>query len=394
MPTHAARCLCPALVCCAIGLVFGRAADDGSITPEAEYAILLSLSRAQLPAALRWGDEAAKIAWLRKRHDELHTRGPAFLVQHATHPLRWDVLVLLRYGGKQRERVYRSGFRQLIPEPESTKQWEAAYFPRLVSLLAAPDARADARGEALRQLIEHTSNTALPDVLMARQAIAPVRQWLDQYDREFPRSRYTLWLYRCHAALLDEAAPQEHLAFLRELEQRYQGSDFFDQGVREFVEGQRRALEAQALPVTELWAQVRQFDSVHGNPEQYRGRVVLLAVGPVTYPTFTESLEDLHAKYSDAGLVILQIASFNRAYGLPPEPQQRQDMEKIVAIRRWPWPVLWNPRGHMNFVGRWGFNSVPARMLIGRDGRLVIDRGHSLSATIALELARPASAEH
>lgn len=117
---------------------------------------------------------------------------------------------------------------------------------------------------------------------------------------------------------------------------------------------------------------------------------VLIAFGPVTYDTFMESLENLEATYGDQGLVILQVASFNRNYGLPPEPQQRRDLERIVALRKWPWPVLWNPQGHMEPVKKWGINTVPARMLIGRDGRLIADRNSPFSVTIPRELGKSA----
>lgn len=75
--------------------------------------------------------------------------------------------------------------------------------------------------------------------------------------------------------------------------------------------------------------------------------------------------------------------------GLPPEPEQRRNVERIVALRKWPWPVLWNPRGHLQHIaGKWSFNTVPAWILIGRDGRLVLDRSAPFPVTIPRELAR------
>lgn len=134
----------------------------------------------------------------------------------------------------------------------------------------------------------------------------------------------TRWRYHGYANLLDAAAPDLCGAFPAELERRFQGSDYLDKQVREeVVAGHRRVLEAQALPMDELWVQLRGMDRVLGDPARYRGKVVLVAYGPVTYVASMEMLEDLHAQYREAGLAILQVVSFNRAYGLPPEAQVR-----------------------------------------------------------------------
>lgn len=369
----------------------GRACAASAEDPQVEYNALLKLGRAQLPASLR-SQEEAKIVWLQQQKAELHGRGTAFLERYPAHPLRWDVLVLLRYGGEERVTISRSGVRQLLPVLESKAAWDQRYFPRLESLVAAPDASVAARGEALRQLIDHTARSALGVPAEAPHAIPRVRAWLERYEREFPRSTYIVWLYHSYTNLLDAAAPDQCVTFLAEIERRYRRGEDLDKQVQELVAGHRRALEAQALPLDELWRHLREFDPVRGDPERYRGKVVLVAFGPVTYDTFMEALEDLHAKYEGQDLVILQVASFNRAYGLPPEPQQRRDLEKVLAIRRWPWPVLWNPKGHMELVKKWGFNSIPARMLIGRDGRLVSDRNSPYSVTIPRELAQSVEA--
>lgn len=377
-------------VCALLAAAKGAAApaDD----PQMEYKALLALSRAQLPAALR-SDEEAKISWIQQRKAELQGRGAAFLKLHRTHPLRWDVLVLLRYGGEDRLKISRSGFRQLFPIPESKAAWDKKYFADLESLLAAPDASASARGEAMRQLIDQTARSALGVPSEAPVAIEQLRAWLDQYEREFPRSSYIVSLYHTYTDLLDATAPDLCLRFLAEIEGRYRQGEYLDKQVQELVAGHRRALEAQAFPLDELWRHLRRFDPIHGNPNLYLGKVVLVAFQPVTYETSMEALEDLRSKYGEQGLIILQVASFNRAYGLPPEAEQRRDLEKVLAVRKWPWPVLWNPEGHMNLVSKWGYNTIPARMLIGRDGRLVPDRNSPYSVTIPRELARSADSE-
>jgi hypothetical protein len=386
LPTLSRLLLVYALIAHARGATAAPAAN-----PQIEYNALLELSRAQLPASLRLQEEA-KIAWFQQRKAELHGRGMAFLERHATHSLRWDVLVLLRHGGEERVKVSRRGFHQLVPVPESKAAWDKQYFANLESLLATSDASPAARGEALQQLIDHTARSALGAPAEAPQAIPRVRSWLEQYEREFPRSSRIVGLYHTYTNLLDAAAPDLCVKFLAEIERSYQRGEDLDKQVQELVAGHRRALEAQALPLDELWRHLRGFDPVVGDPARYRAQVVLVALGPVTYDTFMESLEDLHAQYASKGLVILQVASFNRAVGLPPEPQQRRDLEKILAVRQWPWPVLWNPQGHMDLVKKWGFNSIPARMLIGRDGRLIPDRNSPHSVTIPRELARTADA--
>ena len=66
--------------------------------------------------------------------------------------------------------------------------------------------------------------------------------------------------------LLDVAAPDLCLRFLAEIEGRYRQGEYLDEQVQELVAGHRRALEAQALPLDELWQHLRGFDAVHGDP--------------------------------------------------------------------------------------------------------------------------------
>jgi hypothetical protein len=374
---------------CVLGLALvAQAATDARV----EYEAILALSKAKVPEELA-KDEAAKIAWLSRRAIELHDRGVTFLDEHAADPLRWDTLVLLPYGRDHRERIWRSGFRQLVPVPESLAAWEKQYYPRLESLLRSTDAGPPARAEALRLLIRHTSHEALRKPAVTHDAITRVRAWIDQHDREFPRSGYTRPLYHRYAELLDFADPVMCMRFLAELESRHQGSDPFDKGVRELVASRRRALEAQEHIPAALWARLRDLDRNIGNMDRYRGKVVLIALGPVTYNTLWEQLEDLHAQHHAAGLEIIQVAPFNRAFGLPPEPEQRRNMETIVNRRRWPWPVLWNPKGHDDLAAKWGHNTVPAWILIGRHGRIIGISGVPFSVSIPRELARTASRE-
>ncbi|MDP3069364.1 MAG: hypothetical protein Q8N18_03705 [Opitutaceae bacterium] len=138
---------------------------------------------------------------------------------------------------------------------------------------------------------------------------------------------------------------------------------------------------------------MRQLNPVVGDRNRYRGKVVLIALGPVTFDTLWETLEDLHARHHAAGLEILQVAPFNRAIGHPPEPEQRKAMEAIVSEPRWPWPVLWNQKGHDDLAARWGHHRIPAWILIGRHGRIIGVSGVPLSVSIPRELARSAPAE-
>ncbi len=381
-----------ALVACILTVsAFGAVSDtpaDAAI--RAEYNAIAALRIAKPPAEVK-SDEVARFDWSRRRSIELHDRGLAFYTHNSTHPLRWDVLVLLPYGRDFRERVYRSGFRQLIPDPDSLATWEAKYYPLLRTLLAAPDASLAAQREARRLLIDHTSHLGLSKPAETEACLTLIQGWLNDHERSIPPNSSFPSPFHSYCNLLEFADPLRCFAYLRELEARHQGDSHRDRSLRELAQGRRRALEAQAQPLDELWDRLRELDPVHGDSRRYRGKVVLIALGPVTYETLTESLEDLYAQHHASGLEIIQVAAFNQAYGLPPEPQQRRDMEKIVALRRWPWPVLWNPRGHLSDIaGKWGYNTVPAWMLIGRDGRLVVDRNSPRSVTIPRELALPA----
>ena len=375
---------------CALGFAVSLPAATDA---RSEYDELLALSRKQLPAQLR-ADEDAKVAWFIARFVELHDRGVAFLSEHARHPLRWDVLVLLRYGREHVVRTSRSGFKQVFPEPRSRGIWEADYYPRLQSLLVAEDASRASRREALRLLLEHSMRRAAsyPDELVS--IVPRVTKWLDQFEQEFPRSLELVNLYRDYATMLDYVDPAQCAEFLRELERRYARAERIDQLVKEFVVGRRRALEAQFRPPEELWARLRELDPVRGDPARYKGKVVVLALAPITYVRVTETLEDLHAEHNRAGLEIIHIVPFNRAIGQPPKADQRKNAEAIAAKNQWPWPVLWNPDGHLeDIAGKWGFNTVPAWMIIRRDGRLVPEWDTNFSVTIPRELAKTHSSQ-
>lgn len=372
---------------CAFGVASDTPADAAIL---AEYKTIAALRLAKPPANIN-SDEVARFEWSRRRSIELHDRGLAFLTRYSTHPLRWDVLVLLPYGRDFREKIFRSGFRQLIPDPTSLAAWEAKYYPLLRSLLAAPDASLAAQHEARQQLIDHTSRLGLRQPAETEACLALIRDWLADHERSIPPNSSFPRPFHAYCDLLEFADPLRCFAYLRELEARHPDDSHRDRALREFAQGRRHALEAQAQPLDELWDRLRELDPILGDSRRYRGKVVLVALGPVTYETLTEHLEDLYAQHHAAGLEIIHVAAFNQAYGLPPEPQQRRDMEKIVALRHWPWPVLWNPRGHRSDIaGKWGYNTVPAWMLIGRDGRLVVDRNSPRSVTIPRELALPA----
>lgn len=100
------------------------------------------------------------------------------------HRLRWDVLVVLRYGGEQHVRISRSGFRQLLPVPESKAAWDKDCFSRLEDLLVASDASPAARDQALQQLIDHTAREGLGTPANQAEAIRRVLAWLSQYEPE------------------------------------------------------------------------------------------------------------------------------------------------------------------------------------------------------------------
>lgn len=371
----------------------GPKAVEPANDAERDYQKILAIHRQrQSPYPSRSDDD---FNWLRDRFAELHNRGIQFMKTYPGHSRRWDVLVLLQYGRDHRINVLPDGkSRQLVSVRESREAWEQKYYPMLEELLAARDASADARRTALEQLIDFGAGSVHSGTL--EESLATTRKTLGFFETLrtlVPRSPMIPGLYHRTAKMLNAVDPEQSRAFAQDAISRHGSQDRFDVLVREKMAGQLRLIEAQAKPSELLWTDLAAMEPSLRDSSKYRGKLILVAMMPVSWDGYTARLEKLYADHHGGGLEIIQVAYRNTVVSAPPEQREKSAMEEFVAGKKWPWPVIWDAGGHFGgFAGKWGQNTLPAYFLIGRDGRIVNDRTRSSLSPelIILELAKKA----
>lgn len=364
--------------------------------PRADFETLRRLHDAQPPPTAAAGSEA-HYEWLRQRLATLRERGLAFLASFPAHPLRWDVLVLLRHSGPHEILTRADGSRYLAQSAVETALWNQRYFTLLEDLLESTDAGNAARHEALLQLIDHyTFAIRSATIDNPRRGILPaLLDWVREFHRLDPRSGKLAYLYLRVARMLDALDPALCRTFLADLEALHPGAEDPDPDVRRNLTNFRRLLRNQDGPATELWDYLRRLEPRLGDFAPYRGKVVLVAYLAVDWSVHTGELERLYRKYHDAGLEIIQIAYRNRGPAPTRVQQDRRAMEEFVAAKGWPWPVLWEDVIYPHDFSRaWGLNSYPGFLVVGRDGRIVREVPGELRWDVKLprELNRPAPA--
>ncbi len=358
----------------------------GVAAPQADYEALRKLSTTQLKPGMNRGSDAY-LEWTQERFRTLHDRGLEFIAAHPTHPLRWDVLVLLRWGRNLEIVVRADGTKNAVQPLAERVAWEREYASRLEDLLESAGAGPAARREALNQLIDYYCNEIRKGTVdNPRKGLVPaLLDWVNELYALDPKSGRLAYLYLRVARMLNALNPAQCRAFLDEKLARHTGKGDPDVDVRRNVENFQRLMRNQAAPATELWDHLRRIEPTF-DVSPYRGKVVLIAYLAVDWTLNTMQLEELYAKYHHDGLEIIQVAYRNRSTGVvrygneqrydPPPPVQsdKAAMQRYVAEKKWPWPVLWDVAPYAeDFQRVWAQNTIPAYLLVGRDGRIARD---------------------
>ena len=363
----------------------GRA--TGVDPAQAEYGELVKLFQQRVQRAgqtdhrtVAERQDAAHLSYV-----ELHERGMEFFKQYPRHPLRWDVLVLLQMGPYFVFRPTPDGNSMLLRDPDRYPEWERRYESMLRDLLAAKDASPAARDEALRQLIGSHVDKATRTPQSAAPHVEQVMAWTRTLQEEFPRSGGLLPTYMRVAGMLDRVDPRRCLDFLIDLQRRHASSDPIDARIRAMVNGRLKALQGQAAPITEVWSKLAALDARFRDVAQHRGHVTLLTMFPVTYHDSMAVLKRLHAEFGVAGLRIIQVNQRSTQPDSPEVLRSREALARHVAEQGWPWAIVWddNPRGKTVY-DLFSPNTVPASVLIGRDGVIIAQGANPGSLTEAI----------
>jgi len=353
---------------------------------------LLSLKASQVPPQFSRGSDEY-FTWLQERNRKLHDIGLEYISRYRNEPRRWDILVLLQYGRNDHVQVLRDGSKQLVPDSAEREAWNQKYFPWLEQLIAASDASASTRAEALRQLIEQAAlrvRRADPD--SATTFPTKVLAWLERYEGENPASGALPSLYRTVAMMFNAIDPSQCMRFLREKRAAHGSDNFVDVQIRKSIDCFLRLARAQEEPVPLLWEQLQGFAAAPLDRSVYRGKVVLIAWLAVDWSSRTVELKELYRKYHDEGFEIVQVAYYNANRTAPAEQRDRAAMERYVRGKGWPWRVVWDPKDSFeeSFAQFWGMDTIPSLFVMTRDGRIARQRAGRLTLDnqIADELAR------
>lgn len=355
-----------------LGVALATSAATAAADATAEFEALRDLH------ASRWTEPARRgspehMHWLGERSRRLRELGTSFLATHLHDPRRWDVLVMLQHSGVQRSATPNPGGNPLIPPALDTARWQQQYFSMLEDLLEAPDASRSARHAALMQLIDHhTTAVRRGTVDNPREGLIPaLRHWVREFHALDPNSGTLAYLYLRVARMLDAVDPANARTFIAERRRLHLGSHHPDTDVRRNLDNFERLVRNQEQPATELWQYLQRLDPTFTDLSPYRGKVVLVANVPVDSKVHTAELERLHQKYIGSGFTVVHVVSQNRSTTAPAVQRDRAAMEALVQEKKWPWRVIWDAGpGLRRFYDDWAQNSIPAFLLVGRDGKI------------------------
>lgn len=352
------------ILCCAVSVAL---AD-----PRADYASLKKLHDGQLPSAIS-PNSNEHLAWVQQKFRTLHDRGMAFIGAHPDHPLRWDVLVLLKWGRDHHIVTREDGSKGTRPSPTESALWNQEYHAMLRDLLASRDASSSARHQALLQLIDyHSREVRNGKVDNPRNQVLPeMLEWVRELHRLDPRSGHLPYLYLRLAWALNAVDPELCRTFVAERLALHRGDDRPDPAVRTNLANFQRLMRNQDGPAEEFWGYLRQIDATFTDPAVYRDKMVIVAYLPVDWTLHTVQLEEAYRKYRGSGLEIIQIIPRNDSATAPVLQRDRSAMERHIAAKGWGWRVVWEvARGDEDFYKTWGLPSYPG-FLVLRDGRFI-----------------------
>ncbi len=317
----------------AAALVIGVKANTTPVSADALWAQLEPrLASPEVMRGLAW-KPAAELAW-------------AFQEAHPTDARRWQAwLALLRS----------------MPRFDDDAEAKRLWAERAAALEQAAATTADAP-EALRELFAARKVGAF--VLPFTNGKLPA-DWQDRLvppiedlAARFPEGSSALVYFSRLAGAVEKHFPSE----LPALVMRMTLSP--NQRVREFAAERHRVMRELSQP---LDLKFTALDGREVDTAKLRGKVVLVdfwATWCVPCIEAMPHLKELHAKYHDRGLEIINI-SVDRENARPA-------LEKLVARLELPWPQFFDGKGNQTeYAVRYGVQPIPHVLLAGPDGIIV-----------------------
>ena len=289
------------------------------------------------------------------------------------HPRRWDAgAMLLRQ---------HSAFGDATSDAPA-QAWQAVKSAVEAEILAAPEAPSDAVAAALEHALRRTNTVS---------ATAGVEALLESFDSLIPQIETRLpdspLLDRAYSMLIGRLEQLDARAALRtRLEELAAGGN--DRS-RAFARGRLAALAARETPVDLA------LEDLSGEPlniADLRGQVVLLQYWASWCPPCRAEiphLREAYAAYRDRGfhIVGLSLDKVNDGESLD---QARGRVAAFMKDNGMGWRTQFDGSGWNNpFVAQFGVRSIPASLLLDRDGRVAAlnPRGEDIAVQVARLLA-------
>lgn len=206
--------------------------------------------------------------------------------------------------------------------------------------------------------------------------------WWAMFERNHRASPALVNGARSMAQILDAADPARCERFLIQLHAEYRGRKAPDPGIYEMAEGRLKLLHGQAY---EVWLQLRAIDGQFADTRDYRGKIVLLALFPITLEDGARFLSEVHTNLRAKGVEIIHVATGASMDQTAPNLTEAETTAWI-AERKHPWRVAYDGKNAFGgLMRRLGLNAYPLYLVLSRDGRFVAETSSPRSALKAIE---------
>jgi len=370
---------------------FAAASSVAGTQADSDFAALTAMAEQLPPWASRGPDGRIKSDRAPKRSEWMHwidrqsqARADAalkFMTDHPADARRWDAAAVALNAPRFFVAAIKPGYDEAAAARDQARMEslieydnaaKAAWTERMhaleTALLAAPDASADAVGEALF----YGSTSVYQDTtLTAMEKLKRFRAFYATFAQRAPQSRYFPTLSRELLRQAKEADPTAYPGLLQEMKQSPNAD------IAAFAAGRIQA-EAALEKGFDL-----KFTAVDGRAvdiAKLRGKVVLIDFWATWCGPCIRELPNLKAvydKYHDRGFEVVGISLDREG--------DRQKLIDFCKEHGMPWPQHFDGKYWKNeYAVQYGIQAIPAMFLLGPDGKLATTeaRGEKLEAEV------------